>query len=205
MYIFAPVNDKKKSLLDDVTGVFMEHGIKRVTMEDLSKQLGVSKKTFYKYFKDKEELVFEIVKEKVLEDQEQCIKCRSIAQDAMEELLLVIESVLQQFKGINLDVFSDLKRYYPRAWKLLDEHQRGFIQKMMLENLKRGVLEGLYREEVDKEIISRLYVVSIHAMINGEVFPLTEFEFEKLFKEIVWFHLHGLATEKGRKKIAHRI
>ena len=194
---FCPMDKKQIEILERASQVFMKYGIKTVTMDDLSRELGVSKKTIYKYFDDKNALVNAMFKAKLEEDRETCTTCNEAGVNAIDALIKISRFVMEHLSNVNPTVFYDIRKYYPEAWKLMDDHKWNFILTNIRENLERGIAEKLYRENLNVAIISRLYVSSIETILNGEVFPWPEFKLDETLREVIRFQLKGMVNENG--------
>ena len=165
-------------------------------MDDLSRELGISKKTVYKYFEDKNALVFAILSQKLEFDRAICSNCMD-AENAIEALLCIGNFVVEHLKHVNPSVFYDLKKYHPDAWKLMEDHKSGFINENIRENIQRGIRENIYRKNVNPEIIARIYVASMDFIMNGDSFLWPEFKLDEVILEVQRFHLRGLANMNG--------
>lgn len=196
---------KKTDVIERSTQLFMRYGIKSVTMDDVARELGISKKTLYKYFTDKNELVMGILNAKLELDTHFCSNCTITSANAIEELFNISKFVLEQVGQINPVVFFDLKKYHPQGWELMRNHKWNFILNSIRENIQRGIQEGLYRSDLDIEITSRLYVSTTDIIMEGNVFPWPEFRFDKVFSEVIHFHIHGLVNESGLAYLNNRI
>lgn len=190
------MDQKREEILTRASEVFMRYGIKSVTMDDLSRELGVSKKTIYKYFQDKNELVHAILSQKLHLDRVVCNQCMD-SENAIEELLCIGDFVADYLKNVNPSVFYDLKKYHSDAWKLMEEHKSEFILNNIQENIKRGIQENLFRKNVNPEIISRIYVASMDYIMNGDFFAWPDYSVDKVILEVQRFHLRGLANANG--------
>ena len=199
------MEEKKLEILERATAVYMKFGIKSVTMDDLSRELAISKKTIYKYFSDKTELVNDIISMKVQMDQAICINNTQQSATAIDDLLSTSELVTENLGNINPIVFLDLQKHFPEAWAIIKNHKWEFVLSSIQENIKRGISEGIYRKDLNPLIIGRQYVVSIDMIMNPEIFLWTEFQFEDLFNEVMRFHLNGMTNEKGRELLKKKL
>ena len=193
------MDPKKLELLERSSVVFMKYGVKSVTMEDLGRELGVSKKTIYKYFEDKTDLVSTIIRVKVEMDKQGCIACATDAENAIESLVNISKFVIQQLTNVNPSLFMDLRKHYPAAWKIMHDHKWEFVLENIRENIIRGKPENLYRENLNPDIISRYYVSAMDSIMDGEVYPWPEFKTDEVLTEILRFHIRGLANDNGIK------
>jgi len=183
----------------------MKLGIKSVTMDDIATQLGISKKTLYNHFRDKNQLVENIIKSKIAEDRNVFQKASLESINAIEELFMHSKYVIETFKAVNPTVFHDLQKNYPSAWQLTVNHKWDFVYNQFLKNIDRGVKEGIYRVDIHKEIYSRMFVSQIETIVEGDVFPWPEFKYETVFLENFRLHIRGIANEKGLEYFQDKI
>lgn len=199
------MNSKQIDILQRASLVFMKFGIKSVTMDDIANQLGISKKTLYNHFTDKNQLVENIIEAKIAEDRNVFHKASLEAKNAIDELLMHSKYVIETFKAVNPTVFHDLKKNYPSAWKLTVDHKWDFVYNQFLKNIDRGIKEGIYRNDIHKEIYSKMFVSQIETIVEGEVFPWPEFKYETVFLENFRLHIRGVANEKGLEYFQEKI
>lgn len=192
---------KEQELIGAVLQLFMQLGIKSLTMDEIARQLGISKKTLYKYVTDKKDLVSKAMQCAI--DEEQCVLCDLNAQEgnAMDKILAINKMVSEKLQSIQPAVIFDLKKYYPEAWEIMENHKREFIFNQVIENLTEGIEEGLYRENLNPEITARIYITLINSIFDSHLFERNIYSFQKIHTEVVRYHLRGIASEKGIKYI----
>jgi TetR/AcrR family transcriptional regulator, cholesterol catabolism regulator len=191
------MDEKKSEIIVKASGIFMRYGIKSVTMDDIARELGISKKTIYIFFRDKDDLVTEIIKAKTTADKCECEKVRDLSGNAIDEMFGISKMIIAKISSINPSVFYDLQKYHPGAWEVMHQHRWDFVYKSFHANLVRGMKEGVYRQELDPEIISRLNASMTDMIFNGKTFSTTIFKYELVFDEMFRFQIHGMANEKG--------
>ena len=128
------MDEKRLEILERATSVYMKFGIKSVTMDDLARELGISKKTIYKYFDDKNDLVKSIIEMKVEMDRAVCINCQQQSENAIDGLINVSKFVVEHVGNVNPTVFYDLQKYYKEAWKIMEKHKWEFVLSMIRQN-----------------------------------------------------------------------
>ena len=197
--------DKRQEIIEKVRPLYNEFGIRSVTMDDVVKELGISKKTLYNHFRDKNQLVENIIKTKIAEDRNVFQKASLESINAIEELFMHSKYVIETFKAVNPTVFHDLQKNYPSAWQLTVNHKWDFVYNQFLKNIDRGVKEGIYRVDIHKEIYSRMFVSQIETIVEGDVFPWPEFKYETVFLENFRLHIRGIANEKGLEYFQDKI
>jgi TetR/AcrR family transcriptional regulator, cholesterol catabolism regulator len=181
--------------------LFRRYGIRSVTMDEIATQLGMSKKTIYQYYTDKDQLVDAVAVDEIQFSQECCMRDSATADNAIEEIFKVMEFVEVMFRNMNPSMLHDLEKYHPGGYKKFLEHKNKFLYDMVRKNIERGIKEELYRPEIDVEIMARYRLESMMLAFNTELFPTSKFNFVKLQQEILEHFLYGLATLKGYKLI----
>lgn len=180
---------------------FRQYGFKSVTMDDIARKAGVSKKTLYELFEDKDELVLETVKYMLLNNQEETEQAFRAAKNAVEQIIAILFIMERMVRGMNLVCYVDLTRHYPMAFKYLQEHKESFMYQCISENLRQGIQEGLYREDVDVEIISRFRMESALIVFQNNIFPQEKYDMVKVNNQIFANYMYGIASLSGHKLI----
>ena len=193
------MDKKRNEIIDKSAMIFLRHGIRSVTMDDLARELGVSKKTFYNYFKDKDDLVTRIVSTLIERNQVACEIGRLKSETAIDALMNISEFSTRLFTEIHSSVFYDLQKYYPEAWKIIKDHRFEFVSEQITQNIIRGQEEGLYIAELDPKIMSGIHLSIVSMMTDSDIFEVEANEFGKLLEQIVLFQLRGLVNDKGRE------
>ncbi len=170
-------------------------------MDDISRELRMSKKTLYQYVKNKEELIHLIIEAHIELDKEINTDIHKSSKDAISEMFGIAKHVLETLSKLPSTTIYDLQKYYPKSWQLVEAFHEQFIFKSIKKNLERGVKEKLYRPEIDCDVIAKLYVGKSTIVADESIFPSKEYNKEDLFKTYFLYHIHGIATEKGIKKV----
>ncbi|GAB5416535.1 MAG: TetR/AcrR family transcriptional regulator [Crocinitomicaceae bacterium] len=199
------MDEKRLEILERASIVYMRLGIKSVTMDDLARELGISKKTIYKYFDDKSDLVRSIVEMKMEMDQALCMNCINQNGNAIDDLIQVSKLIAEHIGNVNPTVLYDVKKYHSEAWQLMDHHRWNFVLNMIVGNIEKGIEENLYRDNLKPEVIGRLYVSSIDTLFNVDVFPWPKFTFQEVYSELIHFHIQGLVNDNGLKYLHQKI
>ena len=191
----------KKQLVETAFGQFRQFGFKNVTMDDLARAAGVSKKTLYEQFKDKDELVMESVKFMLHSNQMETDAAFRRAKDALDEIASVLGLMEKMIRGMNLVCYVDLQRHYAEAFRYLTEHKESYLFKCISDNILRGISEGLYREEIDVDIISRFRMESAVLVFQHNLFPPEQYDSVRVNKQIFEHYIYGLVTLKGHRMV----
>ncbi|MEX2483856.1 MAG: TetR/AcrR family transcriptional regulator [Brumimicrobium sp.] len=199
------MEDKQLEIINKSALLFLKNGIKSVTMDDLAKELGVSKKTIYKYFDDKNDLVTKIVEIKTSLDRQACKEARCDSENAIDALFKISEFVSEMMQNVHSSVFFDLQKYHRDAWEVMEEHKLNFVKSQIKENIERGQEEGLYIPTLNSEVISSIYISTMNGLFDGFTFDLSKFQFKTIFDEIIYFQIRGIANDRGLKYLNNRI
>lgn len=190
--------DKKTQLIIEIMELFMRCGIKSLTMDDIARHLGVSKKTIYQFVSDKKDLVKQCVEAAI--NDEQCNLCNIQEQEgnAIDILLEINKRVSEKIQNLQPSVLYDMERYYPEAFKIMQNHKKQFVFNMIKQNMEKGVKEGLYRDNLIPEVIANSYIAMTNQLFNPDPLNPSKHDFQTLHREIARYHIRGIASEKGR-------
>ena len=202
---FAPsmkeLNDTGKRVLLHAHDLFMQYGLKSVSMDDIASKLGISKKTIYLYFEDKEQLVAEVVKYITQNNQDVCDADSANSEDAIHEIFLAMIQMSKLFQTMNPSILFDLHKYYPKAFNHFLVHKNEYIYNKIKNNLIKGINENLYRDDLDLEIITKLRVECIVMPFSAEFQNNIKVDLVRISQEITIHFLHGIVSAKGLKQI----
>lgn len=188
---------KVDRILEITTALFMRYGIRRVSMDDVAKEAGVSKKTLYSYFNDKKELVFETLNRHFNSEQKHCSATFEQIEHPVAQILELSQYVLQQLKSTNPVMVQDLKKFFPRSWELFRKYRQEYVMGFMIANLSKGQSLNLYRKNFHPEIIARVYVNNISLAIEQDTVSANKLLLSETISEIIRYHLYGICTPKG--------
>ena len=192
-------NSQTDRILDGSGELFLQAGIKSVTMDDIAKHLGMSKKTIYQFFKDKNELVLALVKKRLKDDEDEMSEMLSKSGNVIEEMVNMMKCSEEIFARANPIVIHDLQKYHPEAWKVFQEFKAGVIVRTLEELLNKGIKQGYIRPEIDVKVIARMRMIQVETGFNTAVFPINEFNLWKVQRELMDHFNYGICTMKGYK------
>jgi len=191
------MNNDLKNILSKVRELYMKYGIKSITMDDISNELGISKKTLYQYVVDKDDLVGKFIDFEIETRQEEICKCFRAGSNAIEELFEISLFMNKMMRDQNPATEHDLRKYYLHHYQKTVTVRRERMYEYILLNLKKGKEEGLYRDDMDEEVIAKLYLSRVENIHFNQLFTVEEFTSIKLFKELISYHVRGIATQEG--------
>lgn len=199
VYFCKAMEEKKLHIIENVGKLYLKFGIRSVTMDDVAHDVGVSKKTLYQYFTDKADLVSQVI-DLYLQNPELNIQTHQ-NENAIDGMFRIREHVSKIFKYYNNNVEYDLKKLYPELYKKVHNAKRERILNNTLKNLKNGISQGLYRKDLETELIAKLQVGRMLYTLNPDYQIFEEHEINSLdvFDKIMSYHMHAICTEKGLK------
>ena len=189
-------------ILQEATGLFMRYGIKSVTMDDISRELGISKKTLYQHFENKADLIEKTLDSHIETEKKMIAQIKEESIDAVHEIVMIAQFITQMLREIPTGLTYDLQKYYRKCWDKMQDYNQTHIYKVIRDNLERGIEQGLYRSEINPDIVAKLYVGKTAVIVDEDVFPLRNYNKNELFTEYMNYHIHGIASSKGLKLLA---
>lgn len=197
--------DKKAEIAAKAGEMFMTYGVKSVSMDDLSRELSVSKKTIYSHFSDKNVLVEFIVDAHIGMIQNNCESLFGTCENAIQELYQVINSAAQEMNSVHPSVIFDLQKFHPKAWNFINTHEKEFVLPLIIRNIDRGRKEGLYRNDFDASVVGQIYVTVNDSIFKRNIMGAEHTSLLQIFNESLRFILFGMATPKGKEYIRKHI
>ncbi len=191
----------KEKILEQAHSMFMRYGIRSVTMDDIAKELGMSKKTIYQYFKDKHDLVNLFVL-RLNQSEHQIIKTiEADAKDAIGFVFKVSSYFNNLYSNSNPAVVYDLEKYYPEARKIQQNFDEDVKNQVLQRNIEWGIKDEFYRKELDVEFVSLLWMRMIEWACDEKAFPPDRFNLWETHHKIIDFMMRGLVTLKGFQQL----
>ncbi len=180
--------------------LFMKYGLKSISMDEICKAAGISKKTIYNQVKNKAELIDLIVEGFMVEEKAFIKEIKASSSTALGEMIQLTEHVIEFLRNLKPTVMYDLQKYYRKTWDKIELDHFSFIKNTIRENIFRGKKEGIYRSEINADIISNLYLMMTRNIIEEDTFPRETYPKVILFENFIDYHLHGILNEEGLKK-----
>lgn len=201
MYPIMTDIDTKERIKGVAHDLLMQYGIRSISMDDIASKLGMSKKTIYLYYKDKDELVEAVVEALIFRNQGLCNNGRQKANDAVHEIFLAMDIVTEIFRSMNPSLLFDLQKYHPSSFTKFLNHKNEFLLSVVRQNIMTGIEEELYRPEINVEVMARFRVESMFIPFNPEFVRNTKATLVDLEQEVIIHFLFGLVTQKGYKLV----
>ena len=192
----------RERIMETALRMFKMYGIKSVTMFDISKESGVSKKTVYEHFEDKEELVLEGMRFVLSGHEQHFTEFRDHSANAIEELVRELEYMEMVGKTVNPVMLYEIQKYHPGIWKHIEEFKKNYVLQGIMENLQRGITEGVYRDDLHLGIISRMRQLQLETIFDPAQYPVMQYDLHQVMSHLMIHFILGVTTWKGRKLAA---
>lgn len=177
----------------------MRYGLKSVTMDDVCRELGISKKTLYQYVSDKNDLIAKVLDQDIQEDEKVICALQTSGLSAIDELLHIQKMVTEKVQHMHSSIIYDLKKYYPESWGRIIKHRNEFIVGCIEQNIIKGQQEGLFRTDIHSALIAKIYASRIEVSIDPSLYSGLKITPAEVYAEAMRYHIRGIATEKGLK------
>lgn len=191
--------DIKEKIIRGAEELFMKYGVRSISMDDIARHLSVSKKTLYQHFADKEDIVTMACRALLEKNAVEFTAIRHQSKNAIEELANISICLRRNVEDMNPSLLFDLQKYHPKAWSAWLTHKNKLVRESIVANIRQGISEGYYRQELKVEIIATMRLELVQLAFNEDVFPRDKFRMSEVQMEIFDHFVHGVVTEKGRK------
>lgn len=193
--------ETKDRILLGAQELFFKYGIKSVTMDDIAKHLAISKKTIYQFFEDKNEVVVMLMKLELKKNEQEFGDLQKKSSNVIEEIFHIMDHVTVMFTKTNPNVFYDLQKYHPAAWKMFKDFKEKCMTEMVERSIQKGIADGLVREDINPKLLAKFRIEQIEMGMNPEIFPPDQFRVVDVQVGLLDHFLHGICTLKGHKLV----
>lgn len=191
----------KELILNKATDLFLNFGFKSVTMDQIANEIGISKKTIYNFFENKKHLVNVVTNGMFASITSGIKQIKKESLDPISELFDIKLFLIKILKGERTTPLYQLRKFYPETHKEITQKQFDFMTKSAIESLKSGVKLGLFRKDINIDLISRLYFNGMIGIKDQDIFPAEKYEPTFLMLKYIEYHLRAIVTDKGLKKL----
>lgn len=193
----------KQKIILKANEMFLKHGFKSVTMDDIANEMAISKKTIYLHFQNKTDLI-----EATTLYLFETISCgideiRIMDKNPIEELFIIKDFVLTKLKDESTSAIYQLHKFYPQIHKKLMVGQFDKMGICVVENLQKGIDQGLFRPQMNLELIARFYYAGMTSLKDADLFIPEKFNPTMIQESYLEYHLRAICTEKGLTILEH--
>ena len=191
------VRDK---IIEKANELMLQYGIRTVTMDDISRDLGISKKTIYQYFRDKKDMVNNIAEMRLEIEKNRFLGAEDESLDSVHELMLISQCLRESMKDMKMNVLNDLQKFYPEAWSMYERFKRETMMCSLVRTIKKGQEEGYFRVSLDAELMAIIRMEQVQAFIlNQNIYPKDKYTLAEVQMQVFDHFMHGLFTIEGHQ------
>lgn len=191
--------DVKSKIINEASGLVMQYGIRTVTMDDISKNLGISKKTIYQYFKDKKELVNTVTQLHLDEEEARFDEALRESKDSIHELILVSKCLRDMMNEMNPNLLFELQKFYPEAWKKYEHFKSNVMKNSITNTIRRGQKEGYFRTDIHPDLLAIMRMEQVQSFMMKNLYPRDKYSLKEVQMHLFDHFIHGLFTIKGHQ------
>lgn len=189
----------RENIIATAESLFIRLGFKRVTMDDIAREMAISKKTIYQYFKDKNEIVCSVTEKFLKREGCEIQALEENSCNVIEHLVNTSKNLRRQVTSINPGAMYDLKRYFPDGWRIFNHYKQEVFLKSIVKILKQGIDEGYFRPDIDPEILGIMRMEQIQMPFDDNLYPRERFDFTQVQMQLLRSFIAGILTEKGKE------
>ena len=192
-------NDQITKIFQKSKALFIQEGVRNVTMEKIAKELGISKKTIYCYFENKADLVCQSVKYDIENLESQIEYLTQSSKNAIEEMLIIGDFISKSMDKFKSSRINELENFYPKSYKQIVLHRKIYVVKKISKNIERGIAEEIYRKEIEIEKVVLMYLTTTAALFDQKTIPIENYSISEIYITYLDYHLQAILNENGRK------
>ena len=166
-------------------------------MDDIARQLGMSKKTIYQFVRDKADLIHRVIDLDMEASRNFMEGLETAGENAIEDLVTINEQMHRQRRHLSPTFYYDLRKYYPGLYRRWMSDKRDHLYRLIVENIRKGKTQGLYRRELIGEVIATLYVSRMERLEREDTLEVPDVVSDAFIREVFIYHLHGICNRKG--------
>lgn len=189
----------KDKILHTATELFLNQGFKSITMDDIAREMGMSKKTIYSHYSNKEAVVTASAEHLFSSICGGIDHICARKANPIEEMYDIKRYVLEHLKGERTSPMYQLQKYYPKIHQAMRKGQYDYMQTCVTDNLERGIEQGLFISDINVQFVARIYFIGITGIKDETIFSQAQFPISDLHDMYLEYHIRGIVTPKGRK------
>jgi TetR/AcrR family transcriptional regulator, cholesterol catabolism regulator len=191
--------NNKDRILECAKELFQKYGIRSISMDDIAHHLGISKKTIYQHFSDKDDIITLAMRQATCEKKDMLLSLRKQATDAIDMMIKIHQYIQKNFNDTTASLVFELQKYHEESWKIIQEFKYGFLADFIKEDLQLGIAEGYFREDINADIIAKIRLEEVTMASNDQIFPKHSFNHREVSNSILEHFIQGIATDRGRQ------
>ena len=193
--LFIIVAHSLNEILDKVAPLFNKYGIRSISMDEVASWLGISKKTLYQYFRDKEDMMARVMDHTLKARNEEIQDLLGQPADAISQLIRIHGLVIEFVKNFSAIIEYDLKKYYPAIYEQTHLRYVQMLEELYIAHIRKGKSEGTYRSNIDEKVIAKVHIARVVDLPENRTITVDEYISGEFSRQLIEYHLRGLIDE----------
>ncbi|MBC7426459.1 MAG: TetR/AcrR family transcriptional regulator [Bacteroidia bacterium] len=185
-----------EKILEHADRIFNKFGIKSITMDDVARELAISKKTLYQHVSDKDDLVMKTVSWHIEKVRDICDNLDT-GKNAIDHIMDIAGFMIKMHQHTNTSLLYDLKKFHPQSYKIFFDHKEHMMFSQIKAHIHLGITQKMFRKDFNVDIVSRLYIGLIEFILSSDSVAMSDYKFEDKYREMIIYHLNGIGTPEG--------
>lgn len=191
--------DIKQNILNKTEQLFHKYGVRSITMDEIAKEMNISKKTLYQYFQDKDDIVNQTTQQHIQRETDEFDECFETSEDSIDEMIKLSTCFRRSMMDINPSLLFDLQKYHPKSWSQWLDFKNTYIKNSIIRTIERGKEEGFFRPNLNAQILATYRIEQVELTFDNNVFPTDKFNFAEVQMMLFDHFVHGLLTVRGQE------
>lgn len=187
----------KERILEGAAQLFLREGVRKVTMDQLASSLGISKRTIYEVFSNKDEILKETILRHINQQRLQTERLSQESETALHFFVSILNQGIENLKAVNPQFVNELRVYYPSIWSSIICTSQDYNIFQTIKIIQRGIIEGVFREDMDVTVVSKFIIESLSILANQDIFPTHIYAPAKLYRDSIITLVRGICSVKG--------
>lgn len=189
--------ETRDRIILEASAQFLKNGIRSITMDDIAKNLSISKRTIYENFRDKDELLKSCMEKLFREQRHKYEATVNSTPNVIEAMFSFMKDGVESIKTINPLFTSDLRKYYASIWEDSQRQKEEILFNQIYRLLRKGINENLIRKDIKLDIVAKILLEQLEILSNEKIFPRQKYKLEEVLESIIVNFIRGIATKKG--------
>ena len=190
----------RERIIENASMLFFRNGIKSMTMSDIANEMGISKRTLYEVFRDKEDLLEECLDYQHAKADKEIERLTEDSENVIDTLIRLYAQNFHQVFSVSKSLINDLKKYHGHLFRKIEERRKEGIYDF-IPLLKKGVEQGLIRNDINFEIMMWLLKIQFNAILDETAVSTGKYSINQFVQAIMQNFLRGIATPLGNERI----
>ncbi|MFT4022911.1 MAG: TetR/AcrR family transcriptional regulator [Flavihumibacter sp.] len=195
----------EEAIIDTTRRVFIKEGIQRFTMDDLAAATGISKKTLYRFYPSRQDLVEKVCEWVAAEYENKMAPWDELTANSIDKLLGFISNVISFCKTVSPVFFNDLRRHYPLQWIELQNHLQGALSARLQSLLEKGISEGVFRSSLHPALVISIWQHHVQSDFEQAAALVNDYSKDEIFRQSVYLFLYGIISPAAVQQLDEKL